>query len=69
MAQISRDSFARTTLTRQIITPSATRTCDWCGNTRPNGTLFCYTTESDGGRNNTHKGLFCSKPCHDSYHN
>jgi hypothetical protein len=68
MAQISRDPFARTTLMRTTVTTSAT--CSWCGSTRRTGKLFCYATERDGLRNTikNHRGLFCSKSCHDAYH-
>ena len=67
-ARISRDPFARTEITRStVLAPH--RTCDWCGKRR--GTterLFSYRTESDAGRVSPHKGLYCSKPCHDAYH-
>jgi hypothetical protein len=71
---ISRDSFARTELHREIVNaPLNNRGCYWCGGSRSkNGQLldglFQYSTESDGGSTNVHKGLFCSKSCHDSYH-
>jgi hypothetical protein len=68
MAIISRDPFAREEIHRDVDRNSANRTCAWCGGTRPNGTLFSYRTETDGGRTFRHKGLFCSKSCHDAYH-
>jgi hypothetical protein len=69
MAMINRDPFARTELHRTIhYDPVPHDGCDWCGNRRRNGALFKYRTEHDGGRRAEHRGLFCSKPCHDAYH-
>ena len=71
MAYISRDPFARTELHRQTVgryLSGEPMLCDWCGSTRKDGKLFVYLTETDGGRSHTHKGHFCSKSCHDSYH-
>ena len=79
---ISRDPFARTELHwRQITGHSVDSvggfgdrlyTCDWCGNVKrtPRGKPYAYryATETDGGRSHDHKGTFCSKSCHDSYH-
>jgi len=46
-----------------------TRTCEWCGNKRgEEGYLFRYVTVPDAGRPAPHRGLFCCKSCHDSYH-
>lgn len=42
--------------------------CDWCGQAPRAHRLFQYYTESDDGRRSYHKGHFCCKPCHDSYH-
>jgi hypothetical protein len=74
MAYISRDPFARTTLNRIVVHANGA-TCAWCGGNRQHRgraltTLFRYvsTTDSIYGRAVTHKGLFCSKSCHDSYH-
>lgn len=76
---INRDPFARQELHRETIhlgseAPS-TATCAWCGNVRRNArypgnppTLYQYSAQSDGGRIGQHKGLFCCKSCHDSYH-
>lgn len=71
LTQISRDPFARTTVNRAIVPACDVPRggCDWCGQTRANGSLFKYLTESDGGRSSRHRGLFCSKSCHNSYHN
>lgn len=67
---ISRDPFAREELHR--IRLYGTAGCTECGQQRktPKGRafLFVYETQTDGGRNHTHKGKFCCLPCHDSYH-
>ena len=69
---ISRDPFARTELHREVTlhcTP-----CDWCGQYRQHHMatdaveLFRYGTKTDGGKMYWHKGLFCSKGCHDAHH-
>lgn len=68
---ISRDPFARQELHRESV-PVPAISCAWCGQFRgsvaSSHKLFRYYTESDGGRRFDHKGLFCSKSCHDSYH-
>lgn len=71
--QINRDSFARETLVRRVVRVNAGQTCDNCGGLRTQGkwaSLFEYGTEPDSisCRVNWHKGLFCSKGCHDQYH-
>jgi hypothetical protein len=67
MKYIGRDPFARETLMRENW--PTTRTCDWCGNKRgTEGYLFRYVTVPDAGRPAPHRGLFCCKSCHDSYH-
>ena len=65
---ISRDPFARQDTVRQSVT--TTQSCSWCGQTRNGGKLFEYGTQPDSisGRINWHRGLFCSKGCHNSYH-
>lgn len=72
MALVSRDPFARTELHRSVVTAHTGITCSNCGGVRisPKGwkSLYEYRTESDGGRSSTHRGLFCCKSCHDSYH-
>lgn len=72
MAYISRDPFARRELHRMSVEVGY-KTCDWCGQLRyrsgkVSSKLFVYKTECDSGRVLEHKGLFCSKSCHDSYH-
>lgn len=71
MTMISRDPFARTEVHRRL--EVGHNGCDWCGAQRTHKgattwNLFRYYTETDGGRRHDHKGLFCSKSCHDSYH-
>lgn len=69
MTQISRDPFARTELHRRTLQTG--QGCAWCGQSGHNRNglcLYIYRTESDGGRMSEHKGLFCSKSCHDAYH-
>lgn len=72
MTTISRYPFARQNLVRRLVTTGINRTCDWCGQKRRKDRLFEYGTERDDrpGESNVgwHKGLFCSKGCHDSYH-
>ncbi len=74
MSYISRDPFARTELHRKTIRPPMNygyygirQTCDWCGQSRKDGTLFAYTVESDGGRKSDISGQFCSIGCMRSY--
>ena len=67
-ALIRRDPYARQETTRATVHAPG-RTCDWCGQKRgETERLFSYRTETDSGRVMPHKGLFCSKGCHDSYH-
>lgn len=73
MAHISRDPFARTELHRNPVTDYYGATCQWCGSKgKPlkhgGHRLYQYETQSDGGRTSVHAGVFCCKPCHDSYH-
>jgi len=67
MALISRDPFAREELHQETV--ATTSSCKWCGQTRKSGKLFQYYTELDNGHIYYHNGLFCSKGCHDAYHN
>jgi len=69
MAYVCRDPFARTELHKSFVPTD--RTCDWCGqmkSVRGQKGLYRFRTESDGGRSFEHRGLFCTKSCHDSYH-
>jgi hypothetical protein len=73
---ISRDPFARHTLVRITICPLASgETCSWCGSVRRSRRgrtpfLYRYGTEPDAIRSRIawHDGAFCSKSCHDAYH-
>jgi hypothetical protein len=69
---IPRDPFAREELHRERVYLSSGYTCVWCGNVHETNAgkryLFAYHTETDGGRRFEHRGLFCSKSCHDAYH-
>lgn len=76
MRAIARDPFARTTLVRDTIQPLAgNHTCDFYGG---GGTsrrhrvpfLYCFGTEPDAihPRVAWHRGTFCSRSCHDAYH-
>lgn len=67
VVQINRDPFARHDIVRRVVQTHSS--CTWCGSKQSGGGLFEYGTQpDDNGRVNWHKGLFCSKSCHDSYH-
>lgn len=65
---LERDPFARLTWVRKLVPQDARKPCTWCGN-RPG--RFLYGVERDGvqSRLNWSNGRFCSRSCHDSYHN
>lgn len=67
-AVIKHDGFARQETHRDLV--HSTAGCSNCGQTPKSGKLKQYSTSNDDrpGRKNAHKGLFCSKGCHDSYH-
>lgn len=71
MTLVKRDPFARTELHKTRFTTSAG--CNWCDRTKRTkaGTPYLYQFEnqSDGGRNYTITGLFCSVSCMRAYHN
>jgi len=71
MAYISRDPFARSETHRKTV-EVVSQACGWCGGVRKTKAgmfhLYQYRTESDGGRIDEHRGLFCSRSCHNSYH-
>jgi hypothetical protein len=68
---ISRDPFARETLTRETlhIDHRTGPTCEWCGN-NPYDRLFRYYIEPDSVRDRSSPitGLFCCIGCMRSYH-
>lgn len=80
MAYVSRDPFARTEIHSRDVGVIKSRGCDWCGQVLTNKKtaklaenagryyLYQYRVESDGGRKNTIKGLFCSAGCMRDYH-
>ena len=76
MRQIARDPFARHTLVREVVRPlRAHQTRAFCGGVRvtPRSRdpfLYRYGTEPDAIRPRVswHNGIFCSKSCHDAYH-
>jgi hypothetical protein len=75
MHTISREPFARMTLVREVLCPLVgAQTCSWCGNIRTTRSstpfLYRYGTEPDAihARVSWHEGAFCSKSCHDVYH-
>lgn len=75
MRALRRDPFARTTFVRAVHHPIRGETCCWCGSLRTSrrsrsAFLFRYGTERDAVRAHIswHPGAFCSRSCHDAYH-
>lgn len=73
MALVKRDPFARTELHRERYYQVANQGgCSWCGSEKEaygrHVFLYQYRNESDGGRNYTISGLFCSTSCMRAYH-
>lgn len=76
MRQIARNPFARSTLVRIVLRPLARgQTCSFCGSVRTSRRcrtpfLYRYGTKPDAIRPRIvwHDGAFCSKSCHDDYH-
>ena len=73
IVQLKRDSFARETMVREHAPQRMlieSYTCDNCGARNVHQGLWRYGTERDSinGRTIWHKGLFCSKRCHDSFY-
>lgn len=67
--QINRDPFARSSTVRRLVPTD--RGCSNCGSKRKSGKLFEYGSQRDSVSSiytSYHKGLFCDKECHDSYH-
>jgi hypothetical protein len=70
---LSHDGFARQETVRmnerEWYDRGGSSQCDWCGAPRDYQHLYRYGTRpDDSNRTNWHKGHFCSKSCHDSYH-
>jgi len=59
------NSAVRTELRRTTVAVAGDKECDWCGDKRSQ--LFQFSTETVAG-SYSHRGLFCSKRCHDSWH-
>lgn len=76
MRAIARDPFARTTVVRDTIQPlTGNQSCDFCGGVGTSRRchmpcLYRYGTEPDAVRPRVawHRGVFCSRSCHDAYH-
>jgi hypothetical protein len=72
MRTLSRDPFARTETVRANYYNAGA--CSWCGQRGPERVgpryLYQYGTVRDDrpGSVNWHRGVFCSKGCHDAYH-
>lgn len=74
---VSHDGAARQETVRRLADRNG-KNCSWCGGYRwvtatetyyPSPKLFEFGTRpDDSNRTNWHSGLFCSKSCHDSYH-
>jgi hypothetical protein len=64
-ALVKIDPISRTELRRTTVAAPDDRECDWCGNKRSR--LFQFSTETVLG-SFPHRGLFCCKRCHDSWH-
>jgi hypothetical protein len=76
MRQMTRNPFARTTFVRERVRPLRSHeSCAFCGGVRTTPRratpfLYRYGTEPDAIRSRVawHGGAFCSKRCHDAYH-
>lgn len=69
---ISKDPFARETLTRTVCRTLSSpgfseQTCSWCGSNHHHR-LFRYYIEPDAGQQHPIDGLFCSVGCMRIYH-
>ena len=67
MVQVSRDSFSRADIVREVI--KTRMGCQWCGGQRAKGGLFQYSVWHDSGRVARIPGEFCGIGCMRSYHN
>jgi hypothetical protein len=50
------------------VEPPSRHTCDWCGQTRSNGSLFRYGGLSPMLRKDWEDTLFCSLECRNDYY-
>ena len=66
MVQVSRDSFSRADIVREVV--KTRMGCQWCGGQRAKGGLFQYSVWHDSGRVARIPGEFCGIGCMRSYH-
>lgn len=68
MVQINRDSFARASLMRRVLTANNRGACKWCG--QP-GSKYEYAWVADSIFSNraVFRGPFCGVSCYRTYHN
>ena len=68
--RISHDPFARQELHKiRAQAHVEAKGCNWCGGVSARGWLWVYETRpDDSSRRFAHRGAFCCKDCHDSYH-
>ena len=62
---VNRNPFAREEIHKEPILGR----CDFCGNQNKYKKVWKYHAESDAGRTNEIKGIFCSLGCLNNYHN
>lgn len=73
MHQVSRDSFGRFSIMREVIRHEGQEKCAWCGNPgRPSTTgkgfrLYRYHVQHDGGLFNKGSKVFCNIECHEAF--
>ncbi len=65
-ALVKCDAVTKTEERRRIVIMKDGKDCDWCGQER--NRLFEFSTQTAGGQAYPHRGAFCSKRCHDSWH-
>lgn len=71
LIQVSRDSFARTTLYRERLY-NPVSTCTFCGQValfRGKRCLYQFVWQPDSGRVQPGSRLFCSRGCYQAHYN
>lgn len=68
---LNHDPFARTSTIRASV--ATHRACDWCGQRRKSGRLFCYRVRGDGALRpqipmRSSDKLFCSLDCAQTFY-
>lgn len=63
--QISHDPFGRFSIVRRKIWQGS---CSWCGHLVAKWQYGTHHDDKPLNQINWHDGQFCSKSCHDSYH-